>query len=164
MSTTGIAAKLKKLQNDYIKKSFKYGKETQESEIVDILSDYAWSAEDVISKGASISLDGSATGASQKTNVPFCYVAERKSAVNAGIANIFNLLNATGQTATKLLDLLNIQIDENSEFVKSFNDVSNEIKTFLEKSNGLNNFMSLMEENNLNRQRYFRTLPVSLYY
>lgn len=152
MSTNGIAEKLKKLQNDYIKKSFKYGKETQESEIVDILSDYAWSAEDVISKGASISLDGSATGAFQKTSVPFCYVAERKSAVNAGIANIFNLLNTTGQTATKLLDLLNIQIDENSEFVQSFNEVSSEIKKFLqEKSDGLNNFISLMEENNLNR-------------
>ena len=152
MSTNGIAEKLKKLQNDYIKKSFKYGKETQESEIVDILSDYAWSAEDVISKGASISLDGLTTGASQKTNVPFCYVAERKSAVNAGIANIFNLLNTTGQTATKLLDLLNIQIDENSDLVKSFNDTVSEIKTFLtKKSNGWNNFMSLMEENNLSR-------------
>ena len=152
MSTTGIAAELKKLHNEYIKKSFKYGKETQESEIVDILSDYAWSAEDVISKGASISLDGSTTGASQKTNVPFCYVAERKSAVNAGIANIFNLLNTTGQTATKLLDLLNIQIDENSEFVQSFNEVRKEIEKLLNaKSDGLNNFMSLMEENNLSR-------------
>ena len=96
----------------------------------------------------SISVDGSITNASQKTNVPFCYVAERKSAANAGIANIFNLLNATAQTTGKILNLFEIKsTDDGSGFINQINDVTSKIREMVEsKAKG---FATLMAQNNL---------------
>lgn len=155
-----ISKKLKELQTAYISKSFKYGKDVQVDEVIDILSDYPWSAEEVISNGSAISLDGKTTGAYQKTDVPFCYVVERKSAANAGIANIFNLLNSTKQTAGKILNFFNISkedldntiggaVDSANNAIKEKTgfDIAGKIRELVEKN--AKGFLELMRENNL---------------
>ena len=155
----GISTELRELQDQYIKKSFKYGKDVQESEVIDILSDYTWNAEDVIAGGSSIGLDGSATGASQRTNVPFCYVAERKSAAHAGIANIFNVLNATSQSVDKLLDLFGISTgseqkqEESSPSSSSIDSLTSKLKEFVNGKK--DNLLKLLSQNNLSGNDLF---------
>lgn len=141
--------KLRNLQDEYLKKSFKYGKDVQESEVVDILSDYAWNAEEIIANGAEININGSSTGAYQKTNIPFCYVAERKSAVNAGIANIFNVLNASGESISKIMDMFEVGKDEQGNEINSgLSNIGNDLKSLLSGGNS-NEFQKLMAQNNM---------------
>ena len=155
-----ISKKLRELQTTYISKSFKYGKDEQADEVIDILSDYPWSAEEVISNGSELSLDGKTTGAYQKTDIPFCYVVERKSAANAGIANILNLLNAMGQGADKVLNIFNVEGGDVKDGIagafdtvnKKINewtgvDIASKIRELAEKH--ASGFMNLMSENNL---------------
>lgn len=92
----------------------KYGGKAGE-EIIDIVSDYAWIADASVgnqdiefteeiattdSKGQTSSLGGSF---SKKNNLPFCYVIERVSAVNAGIANMLNILSKYNDISTSAL-------------------------------------------------------------
>ena len=92
---------LKEEQIKCINKSYKVGKDTQEVEIVNILNDYAWARDVTVGNASSIDItpEGTASTIEKKNNIPFCYVVERRSAANAGIANIFNLINHIKQTA-----------------------------------------------------------------
>lgn len=148
MGEKSDANKLRNLQDSYLKKSFKYGKDDQESEVIDILSDYAWNAEDVIAGGSAINLNGSSTGASQKTNIPFCYVAERRSAANAGIANIFNVLYASGQSIEKLVDLFsNNDTNKKDDDEGVISNIAKELEEFAKAKSP--EFQKLLAENNL---------------
>lgn len=148
MGEKSDANKLRNLQDSYLKKSFKYGKDDQESEVIDILSDYAWNAEDVIAGGSAINLNGSSTGASQKTNIPFCYVAERRSAANAGIANIFNVLYASGQSIEKLVDLFsNNDNNKKDDDEGVISNIAKELEEFAKAKSP--EFQKLLAENNL---------------
>ena len=156
MAISEVSKKLRDLQTEYIKKSFKYGRDTQESEVIDILSDYAWNSESVIASGGSISLDDSLTSASQKTNVPFCYVAERKSAANAGIANIFNILSATSQMTGKVLDLFGFSSSDDGiagDVIGGVNEVTTAIKNLIKTK--APEFANLMAQNNLSGKTLF---------
>lgn len=96
-------------------------------EVVDIVHDYPWIAETVkesapaktVSFGSYMASNGSEPAKSEsedksqgsslkttdylkKTNIPVCYISERKSVVNAGVANFLGLLsslNDVGQMA-----------------------------------------------------------------
>ncbi|MBQ7820513.1 MAG: hypothetical protein IJ341_12565 [Bacteroidales bacterium] len=99
-NTSSLSSTLKGFQESLINKSYKVGIDTKNSETVDIISDYSWIADKAV-KAAGTERNN---GFNKANRVPFCYVMERKSAANAGIANILNLLNATQQTAGKLID------------------------------------------------------------
>ena len=101
VDTTNI---LKEEQLKYLDKSYKVGKDTQKNETVNILNDYAWTLDSSIASANSVALNpgeknNSSYSIEKKNNIPFCYVVERRSAANAGIANIFNLINHIKQTA-----------------------------------------------------------------
>lgn len=103
--TTNI---LKEEQLKYLGKSYKVGKDTQENETVNILNDYAWTLDSSVANANSVALNpgeknNSSYSIEKKNNIPFCYVVERRSAANAGIANIFNLINHIKQTANHAL-------------------------------------------------------------
>lgn len=108
----------------YIKLSYKVKKNgNEESEVIDILNDYPWIVDEVISKGNNIDLNvdkGTIVEDSQeslnhsitqKNNLPFCYVIERKSAANAGVANIVNLLGLGSDVLGQAGDIVKPLID-----------------------------------------------------
>lgn len=100
---------LKKVQDTFINKSFKVSGGNAE-ETIDIVTDYQWILDKKISSpdGFNVSNDG-VISATKSCKTPVCYVIERQSASNAGIANILNALLAVqtnikkaGDTAGKL--------------------------------------------------------------
>lgn len=128
-----------KNSNDrYIQLSYKVknnGNETKE--VIDILNDYPWMVDEVISNGSKIDLnvdkgtiptesqgssqESSSHSITQKNNLPFCYVIERKSAANAGVANIVNLLGLSSDVLGQAVDLLSPLIDSASSAWEEYN-------------------------------------------
>lgn len=104
---------LKKVQDDFIAKSFKIGNGTV-SETIDIVSDYQWILDKKISGSDTFNVDKDGTITITKScKTPVCYVVERKSATNAGIANILNALLAVQTNIQKAGDTLNkLNVDE----------------------------------------------------
>ena len=101
---------LKAEQLKYLEKSYKVGADSAKSEVVDILNDYAWLTDRIVSSGSENTLHNESSDATIriKSNTPFCYVVERRSAANAGIANIFNLISHISQTFGKGIDSLGL--------------------------------------------------------
>lgn len=101
---------LKAEQLKYLQKSYKVGGDKAETEVVDILNDYAWLADRVVSAGSDSNIHNESSDATVKlkASVPFCYVVERRSAANAGIANIFNLISHISQTFGKGFDSIGL--------------------------------------------------------
>ena len=118
----GIANAIKDKRKEILQLSFKYNGSGSADEVIDILSDYAWSADDVVAaSGSSYSVstniaaeakDASASGGdaasrsttssfTKKNDIPFCYVIERESAVNASFANILNLVQTFSELLSK---------------------------------------------------------------
>lgn len=88
----------KKEQLKYLSKSYKVNFDILAKETVNILNDYAWVSDIALNSKNKIDLlPGESTNEnytiSKKNNIPFCYVVERRSAANAGIANVFNLIS-----------------------------------------------------------------------
>lgn len=61
----------------------KLGPSGGDTEIIDIVSDFPWTANPVV---------GGTSGTSFSHNIPYCYVIERKQTVNSSIANFINTL------------------------------------------------------------------------
>jgi len=119
---------LKEIQDIYINIPYKWGDNIKrEKEVIDIISDYPWIADEIISSDTKILLDNenSSIEYKKRTNIPFCYVIERKSAANAGIANIWNMLHHMVTTGEKGWDLV-------SGF---FKELSNKIGEDKDKNN-----------------------------
>lgn len=128
-----------KNSNDrYIELSYKVKKDGNEkNEVIDILNDYPWMVDEVISNGSKIDLnvdkgtivedsqESSNHSITQKNNLPFCYVIERKSAANAGVANIVNLLGLGSDVLGQAGDLFKPLIDS---FVSAFEENSTDEK------------------------------------
>ena len=93
---------LKNLQLSLIDKSYKISAKTAKKEVVDIISNYAWIADKAVTGGSVKLSDGVSGEISKKNDLPFCYVIERRSAVNAGIANIINAFSIAEQNLTKI--------------------------------------------------------------
>lgn len=158
------SARLKKLQNYFIEKSFKVGKNKELSEIIDIISDYAWTADDIIQANITNNEDNSGQlnellkgKVVKNNNIPFCYIIERKSAANAGIANIFNILNSAEQTMKKVedsignvLDLFGADDKAKDLVTTTSTTASSLINRGLEKLKGGTKFDELLKKNNLN--------------
>lgn len=154
--------KMKKLRDSIINKSFREGGSDGE-EVIDIISDYPWSA-DTIGKGSNTisftdnlandnvngQTNNTETIGSVNAQLPFCYVVERRSAVNAAIANIFNMLNATNDimsTATEGVASMGAAGEKIAECLTSAQDsAKNAISQVLDGFN----FAELMAKNNLN--------------
>lgn len=88
-----LSSTLKKFQEDLLKRSYKSSLIDKEVETIDIINNYAWINDKAINNSETTS-----------NKVPFCYVIERKSAANAGIANVLNMLNAAQQNIGKIAD------------------------------------------------------------
>lgn len=172
---SGNVAKLKEMRTNILGLPYKYGKTsnstnpaaaTSTTEVVDIIHDYPWIAESVketanskdilfrsINTGSAKDADPEGYTYSKKTNVPVCYIAERKSVVNAGIANIIGLLssvNDIGNSAAELSasagdGIIGTASGAISEGISSFKRmVSENIEKYLP------GFAALLKANNLN--------------
>lgn len=93
---------LKNLQLSLIEKSYKLNGGNAKNEVIDITSSYAWIADKAVTGGSVKLSDGVSGDITKKNDLPFCYVIERRSAVNAGIANIINAFSIAEQNLTKL--------------------------------------------------------------
>jgi hypothetical protein len=93
---------LKNLQLSLIEKSYKLNGGNAKDEVIDITSSYAWIADKAVTGGSVKLSDGVSGDISKKNDLPFCYVIERRSAVNAGIANIINAFSIAEQNLTKI--------------------------------------------------------------
>lgn len=130
------------------------------AEVVDIISKYPWIADESIAGSEETSTDGKTFN--KKNNIPFCYVIERISAVNASIANIANMLNALGSQIDKTID--NVEraanafgIDTTSEgaartAVEGVRKGIGTIGNILEQVKSKFKFDRLLRENNLESQ------------
>lgn len=128
-------------------------------EVVDIISDYAWTA-DKIGKGTSPSImvgdNSSSSGGTSSSNavnslIPFCYVIERRSAVNAALANVFNMLNAADDivsSGTEAISSVNQTLG--NCLASSYDNAKEFIGKLMGKSNWIANFQNLLKNNNLN--------------
>lgn len=106
---TGNRAKMKNALNKLIETSYKGG--SSGDEVIDIIQEYPWSADSIITTGAGTdytyssqivkadqSISASQVSYKQNTNIPYCYLVERKLAINGTIQNLFNLLNTFNDT------------------------------------------------------------------
>lgn len=101
---------IKNFQDAYIDISYRWGG-ANGGETIDILADYPWIADRTIGAAyqTALSIDtvggvedtNSAHKIPKRNNLPFCYVIERKSAANAGIANLFNMIKHMEKTLEK---------------------------------------------------------------
>lgn len=121
---------LKKEQLKYIDKSYKVGIDSAPAEVVDILNDYTWINDSRVVGGSSvtISVSDKKEKIGKKNNIPFCYVIERRSAANAGIANIFNMINFLTETAKKSVESIASMIDGASKTFNENSDTNNQTK------------------------------------
>lgn len=104
----GIATAIKDKRKEILALSFKYNGKGSTNEVIDILSDYAWIADETSPSGTDYTIkdnslakaDDEKTGRTtssiftKRNDVPYCFVIERESAVNAGFANILNLIQS----------------------------------------------------------------------
>lgn len=146
---------LKKVQEDFIAKSFKLNNGSA-SETIDIVTDYQWILDKKISSPDGFDLPNSGIlRASKSCKTPVCYVVERQSATNAGIANILNALLAVQTNVKKAGDTAStIKADtifglENGTFSEVASDANNIIDRMLDAliPTGMN---ALLKNNNLN--------------
>jgi hypothetical protein len=143
--------KLRNFRKTVTDVSFREGASGQE--VVDIISDYAWTA-DTIGKGVGASVDtgdGSSSG-TVNSFVPFCYVVERRSAVNAALANVFNMLNATDDIISSVGEAAGAVTGGISDCLTSLYDSAKSgIAKFIGSTDGwFQKFQSLLQNNNLN--------------
>jgi hypothetical protein len=93
---------IKNLRAKLITKAYKYNNTGEKAkEVVDIIGDYPWVNDTVNTSGdreeTSESGDGkniTRTTWSKHNNVPYCYIVERESAMNASFANVLQLINS----------------------------------------------------------------------
>ena len=103
---SSISKVLTKERNRILKLPLIYGAtpNSNGAETIDIVSDFPWTADDSIGNQnvefkENLASDSGQSKASsigkfdKKNNIPFCYVVERVSAVNAGIANMLNMIS-----------------------------------------------------------------------
>ncbi len=141
---------LKKVQDDFIAKSFKISNGST-SETIDIVTDYQWILDKKISSpdGFNVSDDG-IISASKSCKTPVCYVVERKSATNAGIANILNALLAVQTNVQKSGDTLDNVFGLEKG---TFGEVANKANAIIDRMlNALipAGMQTLLKQNNLN--------------
>ena len=121
-------------------------------EVVDIISDYAWTA-DTIGKGSGTIINDDKNGSTTGVNsfVPFCYVIERRSAVNAALANIFNMLNAADDIISSAGEAASTMSTNVGSCLTSLHDsAKTQINNLLGKGDWSSKFRSLLKNNNLN--------------
>lgn len=130
--------------------SYREGASSQE--VVDIISDYAWTA-DTIGKGSDIAMNNGTESSSLSTNsyIPFCYVVERRSAVNAALANVFNMLNAADDIISSTGEAAGALSNNVSNCLTSmYDNAKNAINKAMGNGDWMSKFRSLLKNNNLN--------------
>lgn len=142
---------IKKYQNTYINKSFGTGDGSKTSEVIDIVSSYPWMANETLSASS----NNSSGGISKNNNLPFCYAIERKSAANAGIANIFNLIQSTGSQISKATSTITNIISNVSEGAADMVEggvanATTQISEIFNKLAANSSIKELLASNNLN--------------
>lgn len=141
---------LKKVQDDFIAKSFKISNGSK-SETIDIVTDYQWILDKKISSPDDFNVsDDGILSATKSCKTPVCYVVERKSATNAGIANILNALLAVQTNVQKSGDTLDNVFGLEKG---TFGEVANEANAIIDRMlNALipAGMQSLLKQNNLN--------------
>ena len=114
----GIATAIKDKRKEILALSFKYNGKGSTNEVIDILSDYAWIADETSPDGTDYTIkdnslakaDDEKTGRTtssvftKRNDVPYCFVIERESAVNAGFANILNLIQSFNEITKRGFD------------------------------------------------------------
>jgi hypothetical protein len=111
---TGNVQKMKNAREKIIKLGYKFENEnvsTGANEIIDIVHDYPWVLDNAI-KPQTAYLTGNYGGyqagtsktfvdnnVAHHSNVPVCYMVERKSVVNAAVANILNIISTLNDIA-----------------------------------------------------------------
>lgn len=110
-SSSGTESSISKIltdeRNRILKLPLTYGASPNSdgNETIDIVSDYPWTADEstgnqnIVFKENLADSSGKSKDSSigsefnKKNNIPFCYVVERVSTVNAGIANMLNMIS-----------------------------------------------------------------------
>ncbi|MBR4890152.1 MAG: hypothetical protein IKU15_02395 [Clostridia bacterium] len=153
--------KMTELRNKILTLPFKFGS-TQSNEIVDIVNDYPWIVDKITGTGEqqnysiyTTSSDKTSTlgeGYAKKTGIPVCYVMERKSAVNAGVANIFNLISQVNDVSGNLVGLAKDaggMVKESADLIAG---AAGSFKSKITELIGDNfaEFAKLIKQNNLN--------------
>lgn len=131
------------------------------AEIVDIVNDYPWILDNTIAKGEEYVFsshvkggDAAATKAAynKKSKIPVCYISERKSVVNASIANILSLISTINDIGQTLTTIGNSTSGIMSDVASGAGSM---ITTFKQKVSAaiqdyLPGFSALLAQNNLN--------------
>lgn len=131
------------------------------AEIVDIVNDYPWILDNTIAKGEEYVFsshvkggDAAATKAAynKKSKIPVCYISERKSVVNASIANILSLISTINDIGQTLTTIGNSTSGVMSDVASGAGSL---VTTFKQKVSAaiqdyLPGFSALLAQNNLN--------------
>lgn len=141
--------KLRNHRNSVTSTPYRAG--ASESEVVDIISDYPWTA-DGINNNTKTSLENSGGSFSVNSLVPFCFVVERRSAVNAALANVFNMLNAADDIVSSAGEAISGVNQKVGDCMMSMYDSAKKaIAEFMGSATGWTaKFKELMTNNNLN--------------
>lgn len=131
-------------------------------EIVNIIANYPWILDKVLpynAKNTNIKTDDKSSVTIKNNEVPFCYVIERKSAINAGLANIFTMLNQLNENIGKVSDTAAGFLDSIIGLVSSEetgNNISSTIKTTVsgirDKISQYVHNLNPVKDNNLNSE------------
>lgn len=119
-TSNGIAKAIKDKRKEILALSFKYNGKGSTNEVIDILSDYAWIADETSPNGTDYTIENNSlvkdddgkTGRktsstfTKRNDVPYCFVIERESAVNAGFANILNLIQSFNEIINRGADTI----------------------------------------------------------
>ena len=128
--------------------SFKEGAGARE--VVDIITDYAWTA-DTIGSGESIQINRENSKVGVNSFIPFCYVVERRSAVNAALANVFNMLNAADDIVSSSGEAVSAVNETVGNCLMSmYDNVKGSLSKLMGNNNWIANFRTLLKNNNLN--------------
>lgn len=168
----GNVEKMKDMRNYIISLSYKFNNEKTENsrlssaentEIIDIINDYPWIVDTVVntSSDKTLKFDQKQVGTegfqsteyAKKTNIPVCYITERKSAVNSTVANVLSMVSTlndiTQITSEGAAALSNGFL---KDFAKEGSKLLAEAKTHINNfiKDSLPGFAKLLSQNNLN--------------
>lgn len=130
------------------------------AEIVDVVNDYPWILDKSVGSASDLTFGAQIAGSNgqqavtykKKNKIPVCYITERKSVVNATIANILGLLSTINDIGNNLEAAGNATGGWVSDGAKALSSAATSFKTTVNKAIGeyLPGFGSLLNSNNLN--------------
>lgn len=161
-TSDGIANAIKNKRTEILKLSFKNGSNSSSNgEVIDILSDYPWIADETNTSGSEYSVKNNALSDSKnidkkqitssftkRNDVPYCFIIERESAVNSSFANILNLIQTFNEIGTRGVDSFENAVDMVSKLVGSEEENKSQTEQAKENQQNQNQNQQGVQNNN----------------